>query len=668
MKHFSTLTILLGLFIAGDSLAQARVEQGNLVFDGIPGSPGDAARLNRWLESRSASLLDWQADGALLIATRFGNVAQLHRVRAPLGMREQLTWSSEPLGGAWAHPSDANLVLVGRDHSGDENLQFWLHDMASGQERLLTDGKALNGTPVFSRDGRRIAWFSTLRDGASYDIFIRDLDAAATPRLLVAGKSEALYVQDWSPDNQRIAFIRYRSITDSELVMADVNSGAQTRIEPATEAAPEPKRRARGAKVVPAAVAGRASVRQARFSGDGRGIYFLTDRGGEFVELHYRDLYTQAEKSLTPESRWDVERFTLGADGRYVAYTQNEAGVDRLVVYDNNTHSNVLLPALPAGGVISAIAFDRAGRQLALSLETAQSPRDVYVYALSDAAPVLTRWTQGEIGPIDARQLVNAQRVEFTTWDNTASGLRALSAFVYRPTAPGPHPVLIDIHDGPEAQYRPAWDPFAQYLVNELGYAVVAPNVRGSSGYGRSFLRLDDGQLREDAVRDIGSLLVWIGLQGDMDRSRIVVMGAGYGGYMALAALTHYSDRLAGGIDMAGISGFQSFLTNTAAYRRDLLRAEYGDERNPETRRFLQDISPLNSSAAIRKPLLIVQGLNDPRVPVSESEQMMRGLRARGGEAWYLAAKDEGHGFRRKSNRDAWLATVAQFLTRLGPK
>ena len=670
MKHFSApacaLAIVMGLLLSGHSVAQGRVEQGTLILDGIPdGSPGDAARLGRWLESRAASLMDWQADGALLISTRFGNVAQLHRVRAPLGMREQLSWNAEPLGGAWAHPLDASLVLVGRDRGGDENTQFWLRNLASGEERLLTDGKALNGTPVFSRDGKRIAWFSTLRDGTSHDIFVRDLDAAATPRLLVTGKSDAQYVEDWSPDNQRIAFIRYRSITDSELVVADVATGAQTRIEPVTTTA-EPARRARGARVVtPATV--QTSVLQARFSPDGRGIYFLSDHGGEFVELRYRDLYTGVEKSLTPQARWDVERFAMSADGRFVAYTQNEAGVDRLVLYDTTTQANVLLPPPPAGGVIDRIAFDRSGRQLALSLETAQSPRDVYVYTLSDPAPVLTRWTHSEIGPVDARQLVNAQRVEFTTWDTTASGPRLLSAFVYRPATPGPHPVLVQIHGGPESQYRPTWDPFIQYLVNELGYAVVAPNVRGSSGYGRSFLRLDDGRLREDAVRDIGSLLVWIGVQPDMDRNRMVVMGGSYGGYMALASLVQYGDRLAGGIDVVGISSFPSFLANTSAYRRDLRRAEYGDERDPDTRRFLQDISPLNNAASIRKPLLIVQGLNDPRVPASESEQMMRSVRARGGEVWYLAAKDEGHGFRKKNNRDAYLGTVAQFLRRLSP-
>jgi dipeptidyl aminopeptidase/acylaminoacyl peptidase len=260
---------------------------------------------------------------------------------------------------------------------------------------------------------------------------------------------------------------------------------------------------------------------------------------------------------------------------------------------------------------------------------------------------------------------VAAQRITFPTWDQKDGRARQLDAFVYRPRTPGPHPVVIDIHGGPESQYRPGWSAFTQYLVNELGYVVIAPNVRGSAGYGRTFLQLDDGMLREDAVRDIGSLLVWIGLQKEFDRNRVVAMGGSYGGYMVLSALTHYSDRLAGGVEIVGISNFVTFLTNTSAYRRDLRRAEYGDEREPGMRRFLQEISPLTNVKSIRKPLLMVHGLNDPRVPASESEQMLQQLRLNGVATWYLAAKDEGHGFRKKANRDVYLATVAQFLRQL---
>ncbi len=283
------------------------------------------------------------------------------------------------------------------------------------------------------------------------------------------------------------------------------------------------------------------------------------------------------------------------------------------------------------------------------------------------ALPAVTSalWVRGELGGIDPAKLVPAQLVEFPTWDDVGSQRRSLSAFVYRPATPGPHPVIIDIHGGPESQFRPKWDAFRQYLVAELGYVVVAPNVRGSSGYGRNFLKLDDGALREDSVRDIGALLVWLGAQRDVDRGRIVVMGGSYGGYMALASLVQYGDRLAGGIDLVGISNFVSFLANTSGYRRELRRVEYGDERDPQMRGMLTAISPLTNAASIRKPLFIVQGLNDPRVPASESEQMKAMVRARGGEVWYLAARDEGHGFRRKSSNDAYRAVVVAFLKRL---
>ena len=678
MKQRWILPALAGLTVcagAAQAPAPARVEAGTLIYDGIPAATGeDAARLGRWLESRSASFLDWQADGSLIITTRFANVSQLHRVRAPLGMREQITWSAEPVTQVWSHPYDANLLLLGRDRGGDENRQLLKLNIATGEERLLTDGKSRHGAPVFAHDGRQIAFSGNARDPASTDIYVTDVESGGVPRLVIAGGSESLSVEDWSADDRRIAFIRYRSAADSELVVAELATGVQSRLEPLPPppAPPTKRRKSRAAARAAAAVPGPVSVAQAKFSKDGRGIYFVSDRGGEFLELRYRDLYTGNELSLTPDARWDVEAFDQSPDGQYIAYTQNEAGIDRLVLYATATKANVLLPPLPAGSVISRVGFDRSSRQLAVSLENAQSPRDVYVYTLGAGAPLpqvqLARWTQSELGPIDRTRPVAAMPIQFPTWDTVGSSPRLISGFVYRPATPGPHPVLIVIHGGPESQYRPRWDAFTQYLVNELGYAVVAPNVRGSSGYGRSFLRLDDGKLREDSVRDIGSLLVWIGLQPDLDRGRVVAMGGSYGGYMTLASLVNYGDRLAGGIDVVGISNFVTFLTNTSAYRRNLRRAEYGDERDADMRLFLQGISPLNNAASIKKPLLVVQGLNDPRVPYTESEQMVSRVRGNGGEVWYLAARDEGHGFRKKGNVDAYLLTVSQFLRRLNSK
>ncbi len=662
MKHTRSAlaflaTLALAPLLPAQQAATVRTEQGNLVFDGIPArDPAESAALARWLESRSAGLVDWLADGSLVISTRAGNTAQLHRVQAPLGKPEQFTFETEPVSSGVAHPYDTNLLLYLKDRGGDENMQIWLRNLRDNSDRLLTDGKSLNGPPVFAHDGKRIAFYGNARDGASYDIYTSDITGSAAPQLLIAGGSDALEVQDWSLDDRRLAIIRYTSITNSQLLVADVATGALTRIEPA-----------------PSYKGGTVSVAQAQFSRDGRGLYFLSDRGGEFMALHYIDLRTSQVRTLTPDTRWNVERFALSLDGRFIAYTRNEGGFDRLVLHDLRLKADILLPSLPAGAVIGAIHFDRTGHMLAVGVETALSPPDIYVYRIeatagkAAAAPdvKLARWTQSELGPIDAPQLVPAQRVEFPTWDNVGDRRRMLSAFVFRPRSPGPHPVIIDIHGGPESQYRPQWSAFTQYLVNELGYAVVAPNVRGSAGYGRSFLTLDDGALREDSVRDIGALLVWIGAQREFNRNRVVVMGGSYGGYMALASMVNYGDRLAGGVDVVGISNFVSFLTNTSAYRRDLRRAEYGDERIPAMRALLQNISPLTNAASITRPLLIVQGLNDPRVPASESAQMMAKVRAGGGEVWYLAAKDEGHGFRKKANRDVYLATVSQFLKRL---
>jgi dipeptidyl aminopeptidase/acylaminoacyl peptidase len=363
--------------------------------------------------------------------------------------------------------------------------------------------------------------------------------------------------------------------------------------------------------------------------------------------------------------QWDVDAFDVSADGRYVAFVINDDGRSRLTVVDNTMKLDMAPPGVPDGR-IEEIRFDPTGKRLAFSAETAQSPRDVYVYDLTKNA--LERWTRSEPGPVDTNTFVIPELVHYPTWDRVGGRQRTLTAFLYTPRTPGPHPVLIHIHGGPESQYRPGYEAFFQFLVNELGYAVIAPNVRGSSGYGKTFLKLDNGLLREDAVKDIGSLLVWIGVHPMLDRERVVVMGGSYGGYMALASLVSYNDRLRGGVDVVGISNFNTFLKNTSPYRQDLRREEYGDERDPRMRAFFSRISPFNNSTAIRKPLLVVQGMNDPRVPASESEQMVARVRANGGEAWYLAAKDEGHGFRKKSNRDFYLETVAMFLEKLGKR
>ena len=618
-----------------------RRERGNLMLDNVP-APDRAlvARLGRYLESRQARLLDWLPDGSLLIATRFGETEQLHRLAAPAGAREQLTFYQEPVSFARAARAGGGFVYL-KDQGGNENSQLYYRG-ADGSERELTHGDSLHGSPAWAHDGRRVAFFGDERDGASYDIYVVDVTTGAAPRLVVGGKADAWYPLDWSLDDGKLLLWRYLSIGESYLYLADSTSGALTPLD------------ANGRK---------AGIRGAKFAPDGRGVYFLSDEDDEFVHLRFVDPVTHQTRRVTAaDTGWDVEDFDVSADGRYIAYVVNQDGRSVLKVQDTQTHSEISPPGLPEG-VITRPVFDRTGQRLALAVESSESPRDVYSYDLGSKR--LDRWTKSETGPLEPRALVVPELIHYPTWDRVNGHPRLLSAYVYRPRNLAHCPVVIDIHGGPESQFRPGWDPFIQFLVNELGYAVVAPNVRGSSGYGKSFLALDNGELREDAVRDIGSLLVWIGAHGAFDRERISVMGASYGGYLALASLVAYGERLRGGIDEVGISNFVTFLTHTAAYRRDLRRAEYGDERDPSMRAFLERISPLTNASRIKRPLLVVEGLNDPRVPASESEQLVWRVRAAGGEVWYLVAKDEGHGFRKKANRDAYLEAAATFLERL---
>jgi dipeptidyl aminopeptidase/acylaminoacyl peptidase len=582
-------------------------ESGDLVFDNIP--PPDAAlaaRLSRYLESRGARLLDWLPDGGVLIATRFGESEQLHRVAAPMGAREQLTFYPDPVTAARAAPAGGGLVFL-KDQGGDENAQLY-YRAADGTVRQLTTGKFTHASPVWAHDSHRVAFSGNDRDGVSFDVYVADVAAHTAPRLLVGGGNAATwYPLDWSADDAKLLVQRYVSASESYLYVADVASGALTPVDPSGR---------------------KAGIRTAKFSPDGHGIYELSDEAGEFTQVLYRDLVTHETRRLTPDDAgWDVEQFDLSADGRYLAYVRNQDGRSHLVLEDTSSRVETSPAGIPEG-VIAGPRFDRSGDRLALSVETAQSPRDVYVYDLRHDR--LERWTQSELGPLEERELVSPELARFPTWDRIAGHQRTLSAYLYRPrNAPGPCPTLVLIHGGAEAQFRPGWHPFVQFLVNELGYAVVAPNVRGSSGYGKSFLALDTGEPHEDAVRDVGSLLVWLGVQTGFDREHVAIMGGSYGGYMALAALVAYGERLSGGIDFAGISNLAT------------------------------------NASRIKKPLLVVAGLNDPRVPAAESDQLVWQVRSGGSEVWYLAAKNEGHDFTRKADRDAYLETAAMFLGKL---
>lgn len=648
--------LLAGLASAPSQAQQAPPAQSALTRDGLtPPDPAVSAPLSHYLQWRSANFVDWLWDGSMLIATRFGDTEQIHRLRAPLGMREQLSYAPGGIAGAAARPYASDAFVYLEPHHGGESSQLFLQRLADHSLTPLTDGSHRDGPALWAHDGKRIAFASNRRNGTDFDLYVLDTEEpGATPRLVVGGAGNRWRAYDWSIDDKRLLLGRELpgasgaggaggsggsgGAPESELYIAAVDSGELSAVAiagPAAEAGrkkPPPK---------PSAAAVR--VRDARFAGDGHGIVLLTSQaapgggpaaapGAQFQRLCYTDFGGHEWRELSTEASHEVERFARSIDGRYVAYTVNDNGSSRLMLIDQQRKLDLTVPALPAG-IISSLSFDPTGMRLALTIETVHAPADVYVLELETQA--LTRWTQSEVGLLDPTAFVVPQMLHFPTWDRIEGRPRELSALVYRPSGPGqsqsaPRPVLLLLCGGGGGQCRPGFDPFLQWLISQLGVVVVAPNVRGSAGFGRAYLQAGEGALRDDAVRDVGSLLVWIDLQRDLDRNRVALLGEGYGAYLALQSLADYGDRLRGGI---------------AA--------------------FPPPLSGLANGAAIRRPMLLVQGLNNPGTPAYQMEQLRARLRVEGVEVQYLAAADEGQGFTRAATRDAYRDAAANFLAQL---
>jgi dipeptidyl aminopeptidase/acylaminoacyl peptidase len=621
--------------------AASRIERGELIFDNVPEASAELSdKVDAYLSARQATPLGWSPKGQLLISTRFGDVDQLHLVEKPAGERRQLTFLREPVMRAVFSPDPARSAYVFlKDTGGNENSQLYYQRIGEAA-KLLTDGKSLNGGPVWSNTGREVAFFSTARDGVSHDIDIVDPESGALPRLAITGDGAAWYPLDWSPDDRKLLVLKFVSIGEAYLYVVDLSSGQKREVDPAP---------------IKVAIAG------AKFSRDGQGVYLISDRDTEFAKLRYVNLFSAEKTVISGSSPGDVEELAISRDGHYLAYVANEGGAARLNLLDLRSRQDLTPPKLPSSGVVESLSFDAEGKRLAFGFASATRPRDAYV--LDVAQNQVEAWTHSEPGAVDATKFVSPRLMQFPTFDRPDGRPRQVPVYVYEPTSPGSHPVLIIFHGGPAAQFRPSFDPWIQFVVNGLGFAVVAPNIRGSTGYGKTYSSLDDGTLRDDAIKDVGALIVWLGLQSSFDAKRMVVSGACYGGYLALAALVNFGDRLVGGVDFAGISDFLSFLGSTAPYRQNRRRAEYGDEREPEMRAYLRRLSPLTNADRIARPLLVVHGKNDPRVPASEADQIVNRLRSRGGEVWYLQAKDEGHSYAKQANRDAYYRTFAQFLT-----
>ncbi len=611
----------------------------NLVAEGIPPhTPELRADVGRYLEFRSAAFCSWHPQRReLLISTRFADAAQLHLVKFPGGARRQLTFFPEPVHGGSFQPRAGSSIVFAQDKGGSEFYQLYRFDPDTARATLLTDGKSRNSGGPWSRDGQLLAYTSTRRNGKDNDLYLIQPADPKSDRLLAQVSGGGWAVADWSPDGTTLLVIEEISINESYLQLVDVKTGTMKPLTP------------RGGEKV--------AYGEGQFAADGQSVFVTSDRGAEFQRLARIELATGRETPVTQNIPWDIEGFDLARDGKTLAFVANEDGVSRLHLLDPRTGQERPTPALPLG-VIGGLKFHENSRDLAFTLSSARSPSDVF--SLDVESGRVERWTESESGGLNTATFAEPELIKLKSFDGLG-----ISAFVYRPDParfPGPRPALVIIHGGPESQSRPQFLARSNYLLNELGIALVVPNVRGSAGQGKTFLTLDNGFKREDSVKDIGAVLDWIGRDGRLDAGRVGVYGGSYGGYMSLACMEHFADRLRCGVDVVGISSFVTFLKNTQDYRRDLRRVEYGDERDPAMRAFQEKIAPLNNVARITKPLFVVQGQNDPRVPVTEAEQMVKAIRAQGGTAWYLMAKDEGHGFAKKKNADFQFMSMVLFL------
>ena len=595
-----------------------------LVADQIPAVPLDMVERTRpYMEYRTASFVDWDPKTrAMLVSTRFADTSQLHRVASPMGQREQLTFASEPVYSARYAP-DGSALLFEKDSGGNEVDQIYA--LANGRPKMLTDGTSRNSLGPWSSSGKLVAFGSNKRTGLYNDIYLMNPANPDSARMLIASTGGGWFPIDFSPDDKQLLVFNYVSIADNQLYLIDIAEGTSRKLTDSNR---------------PVAYDG------LKFAPDGR-LWAASDDGSDVKRLGVVNLETSLFEPVVDEKIWDITDFDISQDGRWIAFEVNQAGRSVLKFYDMQGGKVRGVDGLPAG-VISGVKFAPWG-ELGITLNSNQTGTDAY--SVNPETLAVTRWTRSETGGLDSANNVAPELIEIESFDG-----EKMSGFLYRPDPDrhkGKRPLIISIHGGPEGQATPQFLGRNNYLVNELGIALFYPNVRGSTGFGKRFVALDNGPwLRENSVLDIGAFLDRLRGDRKIDRKRIAVTGGSYGGYMTLASMLRYGERLKAGLEVVGISNFVTFLENTQAYRRDLRRVEYGDERDPEQRAKLEEISPLARASEIAIPLMVVTGENDPRVPASEADQIISGVRASGRPAWHLLAQNEGHGFRKKANAD----------------
>jgi dipeptidyl aminopeptidase/acylaminoacyl peptidase len=669
----SVLAVLTSICIFS-AHAQYITPAANLVIENIPPIPEALTKkVEAYTQFKPSAIIAWHpTDGSILIRMRLNNSNQLHLVKSPGAKPEPLTDFQDAVSNATFQPKKGEYLLFARATGGDEVFRIYRMDLKSKTVTPISPEGERAGGPAWNREGTRVAFTTasvdrketaqSLQDAAARKaitkVYIADPLKPESAKVVATFDGGGFSAFRFSPDEKSLAYLEYVSANESHIWMMDIATGKKARITPAPKAGGAP--------------AATVAYGAPRFSRDGKRIYTVSDRDNEFRRLVTIDIATGKETVLTAHLKFDIDDFSISNKAKRIALTTNEEGSSVLRFLDLETGKELPRPALLTGEISglrwkggSDDADDSAdgneqevGNEIAFNLTSARSPGEVY--SMNIVAPKVTRWTNGSSANLNPMDFVEPKLVQWKSFD----GLK-ISGFIYQPDAKnfqGKRPVIINIHGGPEGQARPGFIARNNYMVNELGIAIIFPNVRGSTGFGKTFLAMDNGKKREDSVKDIGALFDWIKDQPDLDASKVLVTGGSYGGYMALAVATNYADRIAGTINTVGISNFVTFLANTESYRRDLRRVEYGDERDPDMKKFLETISPLNNAAKIKKPLFVVQGKNDPRVPYTEALQIVEQVKKQNVPVWFLMANDEGHGFAKKSNQDFLFYAQIKFM------
>jgi len=621
----------------------------SLVLENVPAIPAELAlKFKPYGEFRPHGMLSWHPkEREMLVRRRLNATTQVHLVTNPLTTPQPLTDFPNAVNDASFEPTRGEYFVFPMGEGGNEVYRIYRYDMASRETTPLSPDGERAGTPRFNRKGDRIVYTTVLIDKNNPDrnsntaLHIVDPRKPATDKVLARWDKGTWGNFRFSDDGKRLVYLEFVSINESYVWLMQLATGKKRRITHAAEDGP-------------------VSYGDAEFAKDGRGVYTTSDRGSEFRRLVYLPLDGKPERVLTPKLGFDVEDIEMSQETGLLAFVTNERGSSVLRFYDTKAGKELPRPPL-VDGVISGLEWRPKSSEIGFHITSARTACDVFSYDVK--ANKLTRWTNGNNPEMNTSRFAEPRTIKWKSFDG-----REITGFHYHPGKEftGKRPVIINIHGGPESQARPIFLGRNNFFVTELGVAMIYPNVRGSAGFGKTFVKLDNGKLREDSVKDIGALLDWIREQPDLDADHVMIVGGSYGGYMSLACAVHFTDRIAGSVDVVGISNFVTFLERTESYRRDLRRAEYGDERDPDMRAFLESIAPVNHADKIGKPMLVAQGRNDPRVPYTEAEQIIAALKRRGTPVWSIVAKDEGHGFAKKPNADylfySWVEFAKRFL------